>query len=269
MKRYGLLSIIIFVASCASPTVEYSKANATFQGEASSKHPVAVLFVGNSYLYYNDSLHNHVRRIVEELHPELVGELSYKSATIGGARLQHHNISWLLDPQLIGTRKPFEVVILQGGSTEVLEPNRQLIYQRKVVEFSAIIRAAGATPMLYMTPAYVPPHRLAEPGLIETIVPATYAAAEAASIDVIPVGEAFAEAYRRRPALSLHKAFDGTHPNIYGTYLAACVVYLSVYGNALEDLRYDYFGEIEPDVARFLRAVAFSVTQANLIDSSK
>lgn len=27
--------------------------------------PLRILFVGNSYLYYNDSLHNHVRRIVE------------------------------------------------------------------------------------------------------------------------------------------------------------------------------------------------------------
>ena len=29
-----------------------------------------ILFVGNSYLYYNDSLHNHVKRMVQEKFPE-------------------------------------------------------------------------------------------------------------------------------------------------------------------------------------------------------
>ena len=29
--------------------------------------PERILFIGNSYLYYNDSLHNHFKRIVEEI----------------------------------------------------------------------------------------------------------------------------------------------------------------------------------------------------------
>ena len=33
--------------------------------------PQRVLFVGNSYLYYNDSLHNHVERMAMERHPNL------------------------------------------------------------------------------------------------------------------------------------------------------------------------------------------------------
>jgi len=45
--------------------------------------------------------------------------------------------------------------------------------------------------------------------------------------------------------------------------LAACVVYLSVYGGSLEGLRYDYFGEVEPDVAHFLQVVASDVTREN------
>ena len=48
--------------------------------------PARVLFVGNSYLYYNDSLHNHVRRMA--MAAGLAEESQYKSATIGGARLR-------------------------------------------------------------------------------------------------------------------------------------------------------------------------------------
>ena len=35
-------------------------------------NPTRVLFIGNSYLYYNDSLHNHVRRMVEEKFPDKI-----------------------------------------------------------------------------------------------------------------------------------------------------------------------------------------------------
>ena len=31
-----------------------------------NKSPERLLYIGNSYLYYNDSLHNHVRRMLEE-----------------------------------------------------------------------------------------------------------------------------------------------------------------------------------------------------------
>jgi hypothetical protein len=52
-----------------------------------------VLFIGNSYLYYNDSLHNHVKRMASERFSATASrDFQYKSATIGGARLQHHDI---------------------------------------------------------------------------------------------------------------------------------------------------------------------------------
>ena len=54
--------------------------------------PQRLLFVGNSYLYYGDSLHNHVRRMViaAGIHPKK--KLKYKSATISGSAIFDHNI---------------------------------------------------------------------------------------------------------------------------------------------------------------------------------
>ena len=76
-----------------------------------------VLFVGNSYLYYNDSLHNHVKRMASEAHPGTrPSDFQYKSSTIGGSRLAHHNMDWLLKPGRIGVERPFQVVILQGAA---------------------------------------------------------------------------------------------------------------------------------------------------------
>lgn len=63
-------------AQAASPTVTQPQVNT----------PKRVLFVGNSYMYYNDSLHNHVRRMAIAADPALEKPLQYKSATNGGAR---------------------------------------------------------------------------------------------------------------------------------------------------------------------------------------
>ena len=56
--------------------------------------PKRLLMIGNSYLYYGDSLHNLLRGMVIAGQPEIKQSLQYKSATIGGASLDHHNIDW-------------------------------------------------------------------------------------------------------------------------------------------------------------------------------
>ena len=77
-----------------------------------NSNPERILFVGNSYLYYNDSLHNHVRRMAEEMNPQRKEFFGYKSATIGGSRLSHHNLDHLLDSKNIGINESFQLVIL-------------------------------------------------------------------------------------------------------------------------------------------------------------
>ena len=45
-----------------------------------------ILFVGNSYLYYNDSVHNYTERLLIEYYED--EEIVTKSATIGGSKLR-------------------------------------------------------------------------------------------------------------------------------------------------------------------------------------
>lgn len=221
--------------------------------------PERILFVGNSYLYYNDSLHNHVKRIVETLQPELKGKLSYKSSTIGGARLSHHPIDHLLAHNNIGVSEPFEIVVLQGGSFEPISEKNRRAFLATAQQFSQKIRTAGAEPVFYMTHDYVPPHRRGDGDYTEVIAQTYVMAGQQNKALVIPVGLAFAQSYKNRPDLSLHMSFDGSHPNIYGTYLAACVVYLSLYGGDLKDLDYTYFGEVDLPTAKYLQGVAEAV----------
>lgn len=218
--------------------------------------PTRVLFVGNSYLYYNDSVHNHVRRLAEAASTLEAGAYQFKSATVGGARLWHHPIDHWLGVGNLGVDEPFQLVVLQGGSNETLGPERLARFRETARAYVAKVRAIGATPALYLTHAYVPPHPRTQPGMTETVARATIDLGNELDTLVIPVGLAFARAYTERPDLALHESFDGTHPNLLGTYLAAGVVYGTIYGRPVADIDYDAYSDIDADTAAFLRGVA-------------
>ena len=245
----GMIAIIIATSSASgsdSPLVK----------NLTTPSPNRVLFVGNSYLYYNDSLHNHVRRMVEEKFPEKMETLKYKSATIGGSILSHHNLDHLLNSQNIGIEKKFELVILQGGSSEPLAGGSRIRFFSRVKEMVQEIRLRDGEAALYMTHAFVEPHEDYDPEMTSLIRNTYVRAGNENDVLVIPVGLAFQNAYRTKPGIKLHKTFDGTHPDLLGTYLAASVVFASIYKSSPVGLSYNYFGAISDDDRDFLQRVA-------------
>ena len=228
------------------PKIKYLKA----------ENPKNILFVGNSYLYYGDSVHNHVRRMVDAAGLYQESELTYKSATVGGAAIFDHKIDHLLDPKSLRVDKPFEVVILQGGSAAPLSDKRRKRFSETVAMFSEKIEKSGGETVLYMTHAYVEPHARFRPRMIKDIAWLYIETGNDIGALVIPVGLAFEESYRRRPDMPLHKPFDGSHPNLHGTYLASATVFASLYGVSPVGIPYDYFGEVDPETALYLQTVA-------------
>jgi len=219
--------------------------------------PNKILFVGNSYFYYNDSLHNHLRRMAIAGDPSLEKVLQYKIVTIGGAPLAHHDVAAYVAPGKLGMKDPYDVVILQGNSGAALADARMKSFREKVVEFNGDIAKTGAKTALYMTHAYVAPNKDASPDMIRKVEAMYVATGNEVGALVIPVGLAFEEAYRQRPGMQLHKTYDGSHPNLEGTYLAACVVYASLYGKSPVGNPYDYFGKVDKETAAFLQRVAW------------
>lgn len=268
---YGLLGALLISSGCAAlpgtalapvaavkvkVKVNVSQWPAPTVTQLATPHPTAILFVGNSYFYYNDSLHNHVSRMAVAAGLFRSSDLTYKSATIGGADLGDHNIDHLLVPANLRVAQPFETVIMAGQSNAALTPARRAVFATTAKDYAAKIRAAGGEPVLYMTPAYVPPHRLARPGMIDDVAALYIETGNDIGALVIPVGLAFAEAYRRRPDIVLHKSFDGSHPSLLGTYLASATTLASLYGISPVFNDYTYFGGIDPADARFLQEVA-------------
>jgi len=218
--------------------------------------PDRVLLIGNSYLYYNDSLHNYLRRMVVAGEPAKGKTLQYKSATIGGASLAHHNIDWLTNPGQIGVKEPFELVILQGLSNDPLSEKGQASFRTAAQAATQTITNRGGKVAIYMVHAYVAPHKQTHPDNNKKIRDYYTQLGNELNVIVLPVGVAFEQAYKRHPELKLHKSYDGSHPSAEGTYLAAATLYGALYGRPISGNTFAAFGEVDPETIKKLQAVA-------------
>jgi len=257
IQRSGGLWLALFLAIAAPAAAQPVPAVKKPQVEA----PKKILFVGNSYLYYNDSIHNHYRRMVAESGIATEKEQTIKIVTIGGAPLAYHDVKGLLEPGRLGMKSAYDVVVLQGNSGAALADARRKSFQDKAVEFNADIQKTGAKTALYMTHAYVAPNKNASPDMMRKVEDLYVSVGNEVGALVIPVGLAFEESYRRRPDFRLHKDYDGSHPNMNGTYLAACVVFASLQGKSPVGNPYDYFGAVDKESAAYLQQVAWDTVQ--------
>lgn len=251
-----ILVTLIFVSGCAATPPQIPVVD-----DVKAESPKRVLFVGNSYLYYGDSLHNHVRMLARTADPSLKRKLNFKSATISGARLDHHNIDHLTMPGALGVKDPFQWVVLQGFSAAALSEKGSERFWNTALAFDKVIKARGGKTALYMPHAYVKPNKRAKAENIRLNEDLYVSVGKEIGALVIPVGLAFEEAYRRRPEIILHKG-DGSHPEFIGTYLAACTVYASLYGKSPVGNEYDYFGRVDKETAVFLQQVAEGTVKA-------
>ena len=220
-----------------------------------NQKPKSVLFIGNSYLYYNDSLHNHFKNMANERFSNFNGSNNVKSATIGGSRLKHHDVDRLTQPLAVSNIKKFDLVILQGGSGEALSERSQKQFNEFAHQHIQTLKSKDIQPALYMTHAYTESHKNYSPDLIRSIEKMYTLTGNTNQTLVIPVGLAFENAYKEQPDIKLHK-LDGTHPDLLGTYLAACTVFASVFGESPVGIKYDYNGSVSPEDKLFLQKIA-------------
>ncbi|MGD9837300.1 MAG: hypothetical protein AB7F72_06895 [Afipia sp.] len=208
--------------------------------------PKSVLFVGNSYFYYNNSLHDHVLSLLRSADP--TGTYTATSATISGASLTMHDVDRLLSAH---KRKEFDAVIMMDCSWCAVD--RRAAFARVVAKDVAVVRRHRAAPVLFMTWAYAD-----KPRMIGELADVYTAAGNANNALVVPAGLAFARSLSQRPELALHVP-DRSHPTLAGTYLAACVVMASVYrrspvGNA-------YRAGLDDGTAAFLQTIAWDTVR--------
>ena len=204
-----------------------------------------ILFVGNSFTFYNNAIYTHLRGLLVAEDPSLRRSIFLKSMTISGGVLADHEggLKQMLD------LRPWDVVVLQGHSLGAIEAERRIGFEDALTRFSAAIHSSGGQPVLFMTWAYSD-----RPDMTPLLDAAFGELGARLEAPVIPVGLAFAAALDNIPGLVLHDA-DKLHPSLEGTYLAACVFYAALYGKSPESLDYD--AGLDGAVALQLRQTAW------------
>ena len=214
-----------------------------------SSAPDSILFVGNSFTFYNNAIYTHLRKLLMAEDPSTRQSILLKSMTISGAVLADHRggLKQMLD------LRPWHTIVLQGHSLEAVDPERVDGFTETLAEFSSLIENRGARPVLFMTWAYAD-----RPEMINSLDPAFSSLGKQMNIKVIPVGLAFAQALQEIPGVELHVA-DKVHPSLAGTFLAASVFYSALYGKSPEHLEYD--AGLDAATARQLRQIAWTSTR--------
>lgn len=122
-------------------------------------------------------------------------------------------------------------------------------------KFVAEVRKNHARPVLFMAWAY---QRLGWISMAEIAQAHRDAAAEL-NVDVAPVGLAWQQASKERPGMNFY-APDREHPSIYGTYLATCVVYATIYSRDPSGFAYVPSG-VTPEEAAFLQKMTWQTVR--------
>jgi len=219
-----------------------------------------VLFVGNSFTFYNDGLHTHYGNLLRasgRFDPERarVRMMTLSSATLDE---QEPLLSAVLGDE------PWDAVVIHGHSRGPIKDD-PVAFRASARRCVDVIRAAGAEPVLLMTWAYEGESHMTVP-----LADAYNTLGRELGVRVLPVGIAFARARRQLPQVDLHKRdlqgieiVDGSpqqvfkravkHPSLAGTYLASCVAYAALAGES--PVGVSYHAGLDRETARALQKI--------------
>ena len=251
----GLLGVLPATAADVKPDVT-----------ALAQTPYSALYVGNSFFYYNNSLHAHVREFVLRAEPK--NEFRSVSATISASGLNWHDVAAYFRPDAVGSysfdaqnkviftpkgKKPFDVAIMMDCSQCPVHPDLKALFVEYAEKHAATVRANGAEPVLFMSWAYQN-----VPEMTGELADAYTAMGNKLKALVIPAGLAFAKAQGQFPEIGLYQK-DKRHPTLAGTYLAAATTYAALFGKTPEGNRYT--ADLPDEVATKLQSAAWAAVQ--------
>jgi hypothetical protein len=199
--------------------------------DAAALPALRVLFIGNSYTYVND-LPGTVQKLVTD---SGVAVMTVDSVAVPAATLGDHVVSTGAMARI--DQGGWTHVVIQGQSQEPL-------FQPATFEMNAAILAAeakkvGAQPVFYETWArmagdsyYQDPTSGGTPAAMQAGLRAEYQKVALVNGGVVaPAGDAWEKTLAEQPAINVFQS-DGSHPDVDGTYLVACVFHATLTGHS-------------------------------------
>jgi hypothetical protein len=219
--------------------------NGEFVDTVWSAVPHRILFVGNSYTYVNGGVDLHLMNLMRAARPDSFVQTT--AIAQGGFTLGDH---WLYNPTRTAISSgDWDVVVLQEQSQRpVLEPDSFYYFARLLN--GEILRTYSET-AFYMTWA-----RQDDPPMIEPLAAAYDSMGRALGAQVAPCGRAFQRVAQEDTSIHLYDT-DGSHPSVWGTYLAGCVFYATLVHESPEGIPYVSDPQITEAQRDYLQTVAW------------
>src|SRR5512140_1245024 len=223
----------------------------------------SVLWVGNSFFFYNNGIHNMITDMTKAAGDPLRTTL----VAIGGSGIDWHDVDSYLKPgskvgyysilnnkvRLNPPGRQYDTMIVMDCSQCPVHPELSKIFHEYAKIDADTARKYRVRPVFFMSWAYKD-----RPEMTQELADAYTRAGNANDALVIPAGLAFARAIKLRPDLELYQP-DKRHPQHIGTYLAACTSYAALTGKSPVGI--PYTAGIDADTARFLQQVAWDTVQ--------
>ncbi len=224
----------------------------------------SVLFIGNSYTYYNEM----PTKFFKEIGRQNGIDIEVTSIVKGGWTLEKHadtndeygaQVALALDEKNVGK---YDYVILQEQSLRPARDDGRELFFVAVRELVKKIRAIGATPVLYSTWGRRRDHqKLVEFGFTHESMMWRLASAygymgRELDVAVANVGFAFGDIYRNHEAeINLYHT-DGTHPSPVGSFVASLTLYSKIFGVDVRTLTLDF--ELDEEVVKIIREAVYN-----------
>ena len=210
------------------------------------ENPKSVLFIGNSFFYYNNGVHKPLLGMVKA-NQSLGKGHRFRNITINSSSLEWHDVESYVTNKRIGsfsitsknkykkyTPEKYQLAIMMDCSQCPIHEDRKELFNFYVDTHSKTLRDNGVEPSLLMTWAYKD-----KPEMIEGLAASYISAANRNKAMVFPVGLAFQLSQKENPNIGLFTP-DMRHPSKSGTYLMAAVLYSSIYNVSPVGNSYDY-----------------------------
>ncbi len=263
--RLTLATLALTLTGCAAITAGDAPVT---RRAGTANPPHSFLYVGNSFMYYNNSMHGHVGLLARAATDKARAEHRGVSITISGSGMDWHDVGSYFRPNAVGrysfvgnnevrfnpAGRQFDAAILMDCSQCPVHPTLRPVFFEFAKKHSDTVRAHGAEPIFLMTWAYAD-----KPEMTQGLAEAYSEAGRLNKAHVIPAGLAFARSIAIKPELNLYVP-DKRHPSLAGTYLAACTVLASV--NGINPVGNSYTAGLDAATARHLQQVAWDTVQA-------
>lgn len=212
------------LASCGPMMNGTEKVEKIHKGEGNPK--LSVLFVGNSYSFG-------VPRAFSRLARAEGRKVSVKRAAIGGWSLEKH----MTQPETLERlhSRKWDVVVIQDHSLNPAssEENRRKVMDPGVKFFADAAREMGAVPLLYQTwgrrDGWDEEQGQDFYEMNERVRNGYRNAADAAGVEIVPVGDAWEQEFRAGRGENLYVE-DGSHPSDEGDKVSAREFYRVIFG---------------------------------------